>query len=176
MRKPGQRARCAMSGKNNYARVSDGFKRLVIERGRVWINGTERKSIPEIISAWAIPERSENWRGWIEVRGGEVARSWTDKQWEIAKYIETRVRVGEWNEALCINYPDRPRTEIVAQRTDAHNFFVYYVTSRTALTIAHRETMQEAEKLARYLAPLVLNAERPRDAAYRYQEVKGMPR
>lgn len=159
-----------MSGKNNYAQVSDGFKRLVIERGRVWINGTERKSIPEIISVWAIPERSENWRGWIEVYDGEIANAWTDEEWERAKYIETRVRVGERNEALCITHPDHLHTEIVAQRADENNFYVYYVTSQTALTIAHRATMEEAERLARELAPLILSADRPRDAAQRYQE------
>ena len=85
--------------------------------------------------------------------------------------VEQRVRVGEWNEALCFFAADHPRTEIAAQKSrgeSGESWFVYFVTPKTALTIYGTQSQEDAESMARRIAPNILLNDNPYEMAKSY--------
>jgi hypothetical protein len=85
---------------------------------------------------------------------------------------EMRVREGEWNEALCFQDEDHPLTEVAAQRCkndDSDYWNIFFVSSQSAITIRSGiSTQQAAETIARSIAPKILSAKNPKQAAWNW--------
>ncbi len=90
--------------------------------------------------------------------------------------VEERVRIGEWNEALCFTCPDHPLTEVAVQKCSFENLVywsIFFISSTSLLTIGTTMTFQsDAEEKARKIAFRVLNARKPKHVAERIADRK----
>lgn len=82
---------------------------------------------------------------------------------------EERVRVGEWNEALCFFCDAHPRTEVALQKAGKNGWHTYYLTGKTSRSIkwcGYNQSM--AETHARIIAQNILTSVNPYAQAKKY--------
>jgi len=76
-----------------------------------------------------------------------------------------RVRMGEWNEALCFINEDRPLTEIAVQKCKDH-WNIFYTSSKKVLTIVSGiDNQVDAENIGEGLALDILYLSNPYNSA-----------
>jgi len=78
---------------------------------------------------------------------------------------KTRVRKGEWNEALCFSVSEHAKIEIAAQKCRDH-WNIFYISPSTSLTLRRGiKSQQSAEYIAKSIAAKVLLQQNPHATA-----------
>jgi len=84
------------------------------------------------------------------------------------------VRAGEWNEAICFSLESKPRTEIAAQQSRNGYWNIFFVSSRSALTLGTGFSREKAYQLANTLAGKILTEKNPAKIARSYGRGNGI--